>query len=177
MKIRSLLVAAALAVPVAAHAQTSGISYDYAQISYEIWTDPDVHHWTLKGSYQVADNVYVTAEDTSGHRSAGAGYFFPVQQDLHLYGQLSLGDSGDGFRPILEGGARFAVNSQLEVRGAVRYISDGYFDGRRGRLKDEIMLIGEGVYQINNKIALVAGLGIPTEADGVVLQFGGRLNF
>jgi hypothetical protein len=171
MKIRSLLVAAALAVPVAAHAQTSGISYDYAQISYEIWTDPDVHHWTLKGSYQVADNVYITAEDTSGHRSAGAGYFFPVQRDLHLYGQLSLGDSGDGFRPILEGGARFAVNSQLEVRGAVRYISDAYGND------DEIMLIGEGAYQLNQKIALVAGLGIPTEADGVVLQFGGRLNF
>lgn len=173
MKVRSLLMAAALAVPVAAHAQTSGISYDYVQVSYDIWTDPDVHQWTLKGSYQVADNVYVTGEDAGSYfgRSAGAGYFFPVQDNLHLYGQLSLADSHDGFRPVLEGGARMAINNQIEVRGALRYISNP------SPAKDEIVLIGEGAFHLNEKVSLVAGLGIPNEADGVFLQFGGRLNF
>lgn len=173
MKIRALLVAAALTLPFAAQAQAASINYDYVQVSYNIWTDPDYHIWNLKGSYQVADNVYVTAEDAGSllGRSAGAGYFFPLQDNLHLYGELSLGDSGDGFRPILEGGARMAINHQFEARGALRYIQDAYGDD------NEIMLIGEGAFHLNQKISLIAGLGIPTEADGVVLEFGGRFNF
>lgn len=176
MKLRAFLLAAALMLPGTVFAQGL-LSYSYLQGSYEVLTDPDFHHWTLKGSYQFADNVYAFIEDTSGDRHAGAGYYFPLQSNLHLYGQLGLADSWDGFRPVLEGGARFALDQQIELRGAVRFISDAYVDEWSGKKEDEVLFVGEGVYNLNQKASLVAGLGIPTEAKGVFLQFGGRLNF
>lgn len=168
MKLRSLALAALLALPGAALA--GPLSYSYVQGSYQIWTE-DPHTWVLRGSYQVAENVYVMLEDTSGMRNAGAGYFFPVQQNLHLYGELSLADSLDGFRPVLEGGARMAVSPELEVRGAIRYIEDG------AGLDDEILFIGEGAYHFSPRLAGVAAVAIPTENDGVFFQFGARFSF
>lgn len=174
MKVRALLLAALL-LPASAFAQGL-INYSYLQGSYEVWTDPDDHRWTLKGSYQFADNFYAFLEDTSGFRHAGAGYYHPLRSNLHLYGQLGLADSDDGFRPVIEGGARWMLDQQLEIRGAVRFITDAYWDPRTGH-EDEILFVGEAVYNLNQSTGLVAALAIPTEADGVVLQFGGRFNF
>jgi len=176
MKLRAFLLAAALLLPGTVFAQGL-LSYSYLQGSYEVATDPDIHHWALEGSYQFANSAYAFIEDTRGFRQAGAGFYFPLQSNLHLYGQVGLADSDkkDGFKPVLEGGARFALDQQLELRGAVRFITDGYWWWPT--TKDEIVFLGEAVYHLNQKAGLVAGLGIPTEADGVVLQLGGRLNF
>lgn len=173
MKVRIFFLVMALLLSTAAFAQRP--SYNYLQGSYDVATDPDVHRWALKGSYKFANSFYAFLEDTRGARHAGAGFFSPLQVNLHLYGQLGLADNNDGFRPVLEGGARWFVDQQLELRGAIRFISDGY-DWWWTR-KDEVVLLGEAVYQLDRGVGLVLGLGIPTEADGVILQLGGRLNY
>lgn len=170
LKFRSFLAAAILAVPAAALADT--LSYNYVQGSYQIWTDPDTHVWSLRGSYRIVDNAYVMVEDDNLFgRAAGLGFIAPVQSNMHLYGELALGDNDDGFRPVLEGGLRMAVNNELELRGAVRFITDGAVDD------DEILFIGEGAYHVNKNVAVVGGISIPVEADGLVLQIGGRFSF
>ena len=187
MKLRYLLAASALCLPFTATA-AEGISYTYAEASYQVWTDSkwEQHNWALKGSFQVGDQFYVAAEDDylnsvwgGNSRSGGAGFFAPLDDNLHVYGQLSLADSNDGIRPILEGGARMALNNELEVRGALRYISDAYviFDGNGTSKEDELFIQLEGLYKLDNKIGFVGGLAIPTEADGVVLNLGARFSF
>lgn len=177
MKLRYLLAASALCLPFTAANAAEGISYNYAEASYQVWTDSkwEQHNWALKGSFQVGDQFYVTAEDEyfglAAQRSGGLGFFAPLDDNLHVYGQLSLADSNDGIRPILEGGARFALNNEIEARGALRYISDAYGD------EDEIFIQLEGLYKLDNKIGFVGGLAIPTEADGVVLNLGARFSF
>lgn len=184
MKLRHLLAASALCLPFTATA-AEGISYTYAEASYQVWTDSkwEQHNWALKGSFQVGDQFYLAAEDQyfahAVERSGGVGFFAPLDDNLHVYGQLSLADSNDGIRPILEGGARMALNNELEVRGALRYISDAYviFDANGTSKEDELFIQLEGLYKLDNKIGFVGGLAIPTEADGVVLNLGARFSF
>ena len=173
MKLRTLLLAACL-LPFPLHAQ--GLNYSYLQGSYEVWTDPDTHEWVIKGSYEFADSFYAFLEDASGGRHAGVGYYHPLRVDLHPYAQFGLADSRDGFRPVLEGGVRWMLDRQWEMRGLARFITDGHID-QRGREDDELIFAAEGVYNLNRTAALVAALGVPMAADGLVLQFGGRLNF
>lgn len=183
MKLRHLLVASALCLPFTATA-AEGISYTYAEASYQVWTDSkwEQHNWALKGSFQVGDQFYLAAEDQyfahAVERSGGVGFFAPLDDNLHVYGQLSLANSGmkengksTGIRPILEGGARMALNNELEVRGALRYVSNAYVE------EDELFIQLEGLYKLDNKIGFVGGLAIPTEADGVVLNLGARFSF
>lgn len=182
MKLRSLLAAVIISAPFAANAASAntGISYNYGEASYQIFTDPDVHQWGFKGSYQVADQIYVTAEDSYliEGRSGGVGFFAPLDNTLHLYGQFSLADSylKKGIRPVLEGGLRAALNNELEVRGAMRYATKSAVNSR-GKVKDELFFQAEGQYKFNNQLAAVAGLAIPVEADGVVLNVGARFSF
>lgn len=185
MKLRSLLAAAIISAPFAANAApaNTGISYNYAEASYQIFTDPDLHNWALKGSYQVADQFYITAEDDYliHGRSGGVGFFAPLDNTLHLYGQFSLADSAEyygkkGIRPVVEGGVRAALNNELEVRGAMRYATKSAVNSR-GKVKDELFFQAEGQYKFNNQLAAVAGLAIPVEADGVVLNMGARFSF
>lgn len=179
MKLRSLLAAVIISAPFAANAApaNTGISYNYGEASYQIFTDPDVHQWGFKGSYQVADQIYVTAEDSYliEGRSGGVGFFAPLDDNLHLYGQFGLANSDDGLRPVIEGGARAALNNELEVRGALRYATDTTW--KNDKLKDELFIQAEGQYKFNNQLAAVAGLAIPVEADGVVLNLGARFSF
>lgn len=197
MKLRYLLAASALCLPFTAANAAEGISYNYAEASYQVWTDSKAHSWALKGSYQVADQAYLVAEDNYyfGMRSGGVGFFLPIEDNLHAYGQIALGDSNDGIRPILEGGARFALNDQLELRGALRYVADAYgknsagsdfnfdldFDddddwGGNGD-KDEIFIQLEALYKLDSRIGFTGALTIPSEADGVVLNLGARFSF
>lgn len=175
MKLRYLLAASALCLPFTAVNAAEGISYNYAEASYQVWTDAKIHNWALKGSFQVGDQFYLTAEDEyfsqAVTRSGGVGFFAPLDDNLHVYGQLSLADHDDGIRPILEGGARFALNNEIEARGALRYISDAYGD------EDELFIQLEGLYKLDSKVGFVGGLAIPTEADGVVLNLGARFSF
>ncbi|SRR5690625_3447122 len=181
MKLRSLLAAVIISAPFAANAApaNTNISYTYGEAGYQIWTDPDTHQWGLKGSYQVADQIYVTAEDDYliKGRSGGVGFFAPLDNTLHLYGQFSLADSyyKKGLRPVVEGGVRAALNNELEVRGAVRYAAKSTPTSRK--IKDEVLFQGEGLYKFNDKLAAVAGLAIPVEADGVVVNVGARFSF
>lgn len=186
MKLRSLLAAVIVSsTPFVANAApaNTGISYTYAEASYQVWTDSkiDTHNWALKGSYQIGDQFYVTAEDSylslDDSRSGGFGFFAPLDDNLHLYGQLSLADSHDGLRPILEGGARMALNNELEVRGALRFVSDAYLVGLNNKKEDELFIHLEGLYKLDNKVSFVGGLAIPNEADGLVLNLGARFNF
>ena len=188
MKLRTLLMAAVLAVPGAALAQqtpakpqSKALSYDYLQATYDIWTDPDVNQWKLRGSYRVHGNVYLMVEDSEsvgplGGRMGGAGFAWPLQPNLHVYGEFALADHVDGFRPVLEGGARMAIIPEVEVRGALRYITDGGFDDRTG-VEDEILFIAEGLYHLDRKVSLIGGLAVPVETDGIVLNFGARYGF
>lgn len=187
MKLRYLLAASALCLPFTAANAAEGISYNYAEASYQVWTDSkwEQHNWALKGSFQVGDQFYVTAEDDylngawgGNSRSGGLGFFAPLEDNLHVYGQLSFSNSGvkengksTGIRPILEGGARFALNDELEVRGALRYMSNAYVE------EDELFIQLEGLYKLDSKVGFVGGLNIPTEADGVVLNLGARFSF
>lgn len=184
MKLRYLLTASALCLPFTAVNAAEGISYTYAEASYQVWTDSkwEQHNWALKGSFQVGDQFYLAAEDQyfahAVERSGGVGFFAPLDDNLHVYGQLSLANSGmkengksTGIRPILEGGARMALNNELEVRGALRYVSNAYVE------EDELFIQLEGLYKLDNKIGFVGGLAIPTEADGVVLNLGARFSF
>lgn len=192
MKLRTVLAAAIIAAPLAATA--APLSYTYGEASYQAWTDSkiDSHNWALKGSFQVGDNYYFTAEDsylsTSGEgRSGGVGLFTAIDTNVHVYGQLSLADSSpkrdtdnssklNGVRPVVELGARAALNDQLEARLAARYINDGVYK-KDGKLKDEWVFQAEGVYAVNNKVDVVGGVAAPLEASGAVITLGGRFNF
>lgn len=187
MKLRSLFAAVIVSsTPFVANAApaNAGISYTYGEASYQAWTDSkyDAHNWGLKGSYQVGDQFYITAEDDyltnkkigGSGRSGGVGFFAPLDDNLHLYGQLSLADSHDGLRPVLEGGARMALNNELEVRGALRFVSDAYLTPKK---EDELFIHLEGLYKLDSRIGVVGGLAVPTEADGVVLNLGARFSF
>src|SRR5699024_7895862 len=98
MKLRTILAAAIIAAPLAATA--APFSYAYGAARSHPWTarDIDSHNWALKGSFQVGDNYYFTAEDsylsTAGEgRSGGVGLFTAIDTNVHVYGQLSLADS------------------------------------------------------------------------------------
>lgn len=200
MKLRTVLAAAIIAAPLAATA--APLSYTYGEATYQAWTDSkiDSHNWALKGSFQVGDNYYFTAEDsylsTSGEgRSGGVGLFTAIDTNVHVYGQLSLADSSpkrdtdnssklNGVRPVVELGARAALNDQLEVRLAARYINDGVYKAKKdsqgkpyAKLKDEWVFQAEGVYAVNNKVDVVGGVAAPLEASGAVITLGGRFNF
>lgn len=192
MKLRTVLAAAIIAAPLAATA--APLSYTYGEASYQAWTDSDIdsHNWALKGSFQVGDNYYFTAEDsylsTAGEgRSGGVGLFTAIDTNVHVYGQLSLADSSpkrttsnssklNGVRPVVELGARAALNDQLEARLAARYINDGVYNSK-GKLKDEWVFQAEGVYAVTNKVDVVGSVAAPLEASGAVIALGGRFNF
>lgn len=178
MKLRSVIAAACLALPAMSVAE---INYTYVQGTYQVWTEEKVHKWLIKGSYQVNDSLYLTAEDGGifDFRNASLGFIAPMN-NLHLYGQLGLGDSGDGLNPILEGGARLAAGDAMELRGAIRYMPEVYAaNGPAPGVTDdeELLFIVEANYFASEKISLVGGLSIPTEADGMILELGARYNF
>jgi len=190
MKLRTILAAAIIAAPLAATA--APLSYTYGEASYQAWTDSDIdsHNWALKGSFQVGDNYYFTAEDSylssnASGRSGGVGLFTAIDTNVHVYGQLSLADSNpssqtvgklNGVRPIVELGARAALNDQLEARLAARYINDGVYNSKE-KLKDEWVFQAEGVYAVTNKVDVVGSVAAPLEASGAVIALGGRFNF
>ncbi|HLR17199.1 MAG TPA: hypothetical protein VK099_04940 [Alcanivoracaceae bacterium] len=192
MKLRTILAAAIIAAPIAATA--APLSYTYGEATYQAWTDSDIdsHNWALKGSYQIGDNYYFTAEDAylaadGKGRSGGLGVFAPIDNNVHVYGQLSLADSNpkretdnssklNGVRPIVELGARAALNDQLEARLAARYINDGAYSSS-GKLKDEWVFQAEGVYAVSNKVDVLASVAAPLENSGAVITAGARFNF
>ncbi len=177
MKLRSVIAAACLALPAVSLAE---INYTYVQGTYQVATDAKVHKWQIKGSYRINDSLYVAAEDGGvfDFRNASLGFIAPMDS-LHLYGQLGLGDSADGINPVLEGGARMALSDVLELRGAIRYMPEVYEKAVAAEVDDdnELLFILEGNYLASDKISLVGGISVPTEADGVILEFGARFNF
>lgn len=177
MKLRSIIAAACLALPAISVAE---INYNYVQGIYQVATDAKLHKWQIKGSYRINDSLYVTAEDGGvfDFRNASLGFIAPMDS-LHLYGQLGLGDSNDGINPVLEGGARMALSDVLELRGAIRFMPEVYSSAVAADVDDdnELLFIVEGNYRAGEKISLVGGISVPTEADGVIIELGARFNF
>lgn len=180
MKLRSVIAAAFLALPAASLAE---INYTYVQGAYQVATDAKEHKWQIKGSYRINDNLYVTAEDGGvfDFRNASLGFIAPMDS-LHLYGQLGLGDSSDGINPVLEGGARMALSDVLELRGAIRYMPEVYEKANTAVAEDaddddELLFTLEANYRASDKISLIGGVSVPTEADGVIVELGVRFNF
>lgn len=184
MKIRSALVAAAAFCALPTLAVADKIDYTYIQGSYQIHTDSDVNKWELKGSYRINDQLYVTASDGGviDLRTATLGLIAPMNDTLHLYAELGLMDSNDGINALIEGGARMALNDQLEVRGGLRYMPDVYSKGLAmgagsSSDDDELLFNVAAAYRTNERFSFIGGISIPTEADGVLLEIGGRLHF
>ncbi|MEY1662835.1 hypothetical protein [Isoalcanivorax beigongshangi] len=186
MKIRSALVAAAAFCALPTLAVADKFDYTYLQGSYQVLTGQDANKWQIKGSFRINDQVYVTAQDGGIYdlRTGTVGLIAPMSDTLHLYGEFGLMDSNDGINPLLEVGARMSLNDQLQVRGALRYMSDVYdtektaLSGMKGVKDDDELLIAlEANYRTSERFSFIGGVSIPTEADGVLLEIGGRLHF
>lgn len=150
------------------------LSYTYAEATHQIYSEGDTSVWELKGSYQINDQFFVSMEDSNllNARSASVGIIVPLQQEnLNVYAQLGLGNSGDDMYTIIEAGVRMAVTDEVEARVAVRLEPEAYpNDG-------ETLIIGEALYHVTEKVAFVAGLQLPSEADGQVIRLGARIHF
>lgn len=186
MKAKYLLTGLALAAAstsalAAERSSAQGIRYTYLEATHQIYSEGDLYRWELKGSYQIDDQFYVALEDSNllNSRSVSAGLILPLQDTLHIYVQFGLGDSDDDMYPILEGGLRVAVSDQLELRGALRFEPEAYSAGPGpGTDDDSELSIGlEGLFHVNQRFSLTAGLVLPTEADGEVIRIGGRVHF
>lgn len=182
MKIRSALVAAAAFCALPTLAVADKFDYTYIQGSYQVLTGEDANKWQIKGSYRINDQVYVTAQDGGifDLRAGSVGLIAPMSETLHLYGEFGLMDSADGINPTIEAGARMALNDQLQVRGALRYMPDVYEtlgQPKGAKDDDELLIALEANYRTSERFSFIGGVSIPTEADGVLLEIGGRLHF
>ena len=132
--------------------QSSQFNYSYVEISYDESDfdvgagDIDGDGLTLSGSYEINDDwhafaSYGTADLDFGididTLALGAGYVFPLQDDVDLYGRVLYintdvdvpggGDSDeDGLG--LQFRARMLVADDLEVEGGIQYIDVGEND-------------------------------------------------
>jgi hypothetical protein len=175
MKARALLCAVFL-LSISSFARAE-ITYTYAQAVHQIYSETDTYLWELRGSYQIHDNLYVSMEDQNlrgaGTRSGHVGIFSPMENGMHLYGELGVADYTPDLYPVLEGGIRFEANGDFEIRGAVRIEPEMPVGaGDTG----ETFLIGEALFHLD-KADLVGGLVLPNELDGSVLRLGARVSF
>lgn len=169
MKIKNLAVGALmLGLSSLANAE---LGYTYVEATHQMYSELDVNMWELKGSYRINDQFFVSMEDSNllNKRSGSFGVIFPVNE-LDAYGQFGLGDSVDDAYTIFEAGVRMAVNTEIEVRGAVRIEPEALLG------EGETSMIGEGLYHLSDKVALTGGLVLPSEADGNVIRLGARIN-
>lgn len=119
-------------------AGTANFNYTYAEFD-AVWVDVDAPGsdselgFQLLGSVRVYKDMFVRASylDSGGDADAsllkfGAGWAFPLQEKLDLYGLFSLGRvdvySSDDTGWVLEGGVRYAVNEKIELNGLLELV-------------------------------------------------------
>jgi hypothetical protein len=172
VKIKTLA-AAMLVAGASSLTHAEGFNYTYVEATYQIYGELDIYQWEVKGSYQVNDQFYIVFEDGNlpADRSFSGGLIIPLDNGMNVYAQLGLADNVDDMYPILEAGLRMKANEQIEIRGALRIEPEGA--GGDG----ETYIIGEGVYHMNERVALTGGIVLPDEAEGSIVRIGARLNF
>lgn len=173
-----------------AGAMAQGPNYNYVQGGYQMVTGGDNPDGLfIDASFQVADQIYVAGGydyfGESGYDlsvlSVRGGYFHPLEQNIHVYGEAGLarsrvevkippfGTVSDTSTDLMfEGGVRARLMPALEVRGALRVMTGDY---------DETFLIGEGAYQLNQQWSAVAGLAHMSDASEFRFQMGARFAF
>jgi hypothetical protein len=185
MNTKHLLAGLALGIA-STTAAAEGIRYTYLEATHQIYSKTDLYQWELKASYRINDQFYVALEDSNwlNSRSVSGGLILPLQDTLHVYVQLGLGDNAgvffdedfgpqgnDSLYPIIEGGLRAAVSDQIELRGALRLEPEAYAND------SEISIILEGAFHLTSDFSLTAGVVLPDEAPGSVIRLGGRFHF
>lgn len=143
-KIVSSLVATAALLP--AFAQAEGFSYSYLEGAYVNSDvdnfDKDIDGFSLRGSFEVTDHVFLFGNYTDQSTSIlgtdvglqqfqlGAGYAWPVGKNIDLYGKLGYahaeldvpGPNPDDNGYTLGVGLRGRPLEALELEGGINYL-------------------------------------------------------
>jgi hypothetical protein len=185
---RALLVTAVL-LPVLSEAQESAtarpessqFNYTYVELGYDETeyqagnTDVDGDGLTLSGSFEINDDwhafaSYGTADLDFGIDLdtfvIGAGYAFPLRQDVDLYGRVlylnldadvgALGADEDGLE--LQFRIRALVTDELELEGGVQYVD----------IEDSDTSLQVGArYYFTETFSAGIGLTIAGDTDGI----------
>lgn len=180
-----LIAAAALALPVASHAE---FNYSFVELKYmeseiEIGRfDLDGEGFALRGSLEVHPSFFVFAEfadmeydfGVDGETwTIGGGGHWPLNTNWDLVGKLSLqsqevgNDDEDAL--VVAGGVRGAVTPQLEVDALLEYAD---YDIEP---LDGLFLTGEGRYNFTPQLA--AGLFLRLGDDFTGFGISGRFSF
>jgi hypothetical protein len=147
---RALSITAAALLPLVGHAQEAArpqsaqFSYNYVELAYDEIdfdlgpADVDGDSLTLAGSFEINDDWHVYASygssDLEGSIdvdtwTVGAGYVFPLKDDIDIYGRVLYIDSSvDGFGRNadddglgLQARIRARVTDELELEGGILY--------------------------------------------------------
>jgi outer membrane protein with beta-barrel domain len=150
---RALLSMAVLSLPALSSAQQqatrpteSQFSYSYVEIGYDEIDyevsgagDIDGDGLTLSGSYELTDDWHVFASYGTFDLDfgidldtwvIGAGYVYPIRNDVDIYGRVLYIDSSVDVGPFsddddglgVQGRIRYRVSDEFEVEGGLQYI-------------------------------------------------------
>jgi hypothetical protein len=186
----------ALLFGVTSHLIAAELKYTYAEAKYVVSTDAaiadDSSGFGFKGSYQIDDTLFATAEFSSVEEDdfetqgmyGGLGYIHPISQNwngefIFSFGKIDMDypknarldgralkdDDDTGY--ILKTGARALLTPQLEFRTHVCYQS--FFD------TDWTSLELSTDYRIKSNVS--ASLGFGLDEEGGSFTIGGKVYF
>jgi hypothetical protein len=186
------LVAAALALPVVCTAQPSSSrpqesSFDYSYVELEYAEtefgvpgggDIDGDGFGVEGSFELNDEWHAFAAYGNADLDfgvdldswlIGAGYVFPLQDDLDVYGRVMYvkmdadvpGPDPDDDGLGLQVRVRGRVNDQFEVEGGVQYLNVDDSD---------TSLQAEGRYYFRDDFSVGLGLTFGGDTDGIAVS-------
>ena len=167
--------------PASARPESSQFNYTYVELGYDETeyqagnTDVDGDGLTLSGSFEINDDwhafaSYGTADLDFGIDLdtfvIGAGYAFPLRQDVDLYGRVlylsldadqgALGADEDGLG--LQFRIRALVTDELELEGGVQYVD----------IEDSDTSLQVGArYYFTDTFSAGIGLTIAGDTDGI----------
>ena len=181
------LFAAALLLPALSQAQqqqttrpqSSQFNYSYVELSYdetEIGANIDGDGLTLSGSFEINDEWHAFASFGNADYdfgfdvdtwALGAGYVFPLQDDIDLYGRVLYidreadgpgGGGGDDDGLGLQFRIRALVTDELELEGGIQYVEVGEHDTSRQAVAR---------YYISEHLSAAVGLTFGGDTDGI----------
>jgi opacity protein-like surface antigen len=181
------LLAAALLLPALSQAQqqqttrppSSQFNYSYVEISYdetEIGANIDGDGLTLSGSFEINDEWHAFASFGNADYdfgfdvdtwALGAGYVFPLQDDIDLYGRVLYidteadgpgGGGGDDDGLGLQFRIRALVTDELELEGGIQYVDVG---------DNDTSLQAGARYYFSEQLSAGVGLTFGGDTDGI----------